>query len=146
MTRGEKKNTGAKTRTVVFGVQRRFDKNRHAAAWREKNAWKQEGEIENLYPENRREGNRPNQALHEREVSGMNAAKAEPLSTGEHHPRHIGWRWLKAKALSTVNHIFNNIWLHSLKIHQYWAVFYINTCIFRRMLRFWTRIKMMLSW
>ena len=39
-----------------------------------KNAWKQEGEIENLSQEDRREGHRENQALHEREVSGMDVA------------------------------------------------------------------------
>lgn len=51
-----------------------------------KNAWKQEGEIENLPQEDRRKGHSQNQALHEREVSGMNdASRTANLSAGEQH-------------------------------------------------------------
>ncbi|KAF0042002.1 hypothetical protein F2P81_005534 [Scophthalmus maximus] len=81
--RGEVARAEATTRrgpTAVFVVERRRDTNRPPPppppplAERRKNARKQERAIENLHPEDRREGHRPNQALHEREVSGVSVA------------------------------------------------------------------------
>lgn len=48
-----------------------------------KNAWKQEGEIENLPQEDRREGRNQDQALHEGEVREWKSL-ADPLSAGVH--------------------------------------------------------------
>ena len=76
---------------AASGVERASFVHEPSTAGGRKDAREQEGEIENLHPQDRWEGHRPDQALHEREVSGVREVMGpgrEPLSAG--FPRQGG--------------------------------------------------------